>query len=208
MTRVITLVLAIFLTAALADSTVWTGKALGYKGQAAELWVGLDGFNDLETAVQVGAIEPNGRFRFELPNTLPDEVLTRPDVREDCGDITAGLRIAALSSVIVKDNQGIVGEMIHTNHLVTFEDVASGNELLPTKITAWFYANRKGMIKEDCEDENVRQNSDVTFQKGWNVVTAYYRLEGETTIIRIRNGYTEGLQRWFFAPQQPEPEAP
>ena len=204
MTRVIFFIF-VFVISALAENMVWTGKALGYKATAADLYVGLDGFNDLETAVKVGRIEPNGRFTFELPQILPDEMLSAPQVREDCGDVTAGLRLGVVSSVLVKTEQGITGEMQHSTKAIPkdqFNQLKSGEG---SKLTAWFYANRNGIIEEDCLDENLRQISQVKFQKGWNVLTAYYHQEGEILTIQIRNGYTEGLQRWFFLAQQPEP---
>ncbi|MEY4531764.1 MAG: hypothetical protein RLZZ156_2485, partial [Deinococcota bacterium] len=42
MTRAIFLIF-IFAVSALAENKVWTGKALGYTGEVAELYVGLDG---------------------------------------------------------------------------------------------------------------------------------------------------------------------
>jgi hypothetical protein len=207
MTRAIFLIL-IFAISALAQNKVWTGKALGYKGEVAELYVGLDGFNDLETAVKVGMIESNGRFKFELPEVLPEEALTRPEIREDCGEVTAGLKLAVVSSVLVKTQAGIIGEMNHSNHASAFEDIQNQNLGQGTKLTAWFYANRNGILQEDCLDDNIRQLSNVKFQKGWNVLTAYYFQKGENLTVQIRNGYTEGLQRWYFVPQAPDPQMP
>jgi hypothetical protein len=207
MTRAIILIL-IFAISALAENKVWTGKALGYKGEVAELYVGLDGFNDLESAVKVGVIQSNGRFSFELPQEIPDEFLTRPEVQDDCGDVTAGLKLGAVTSVLVKTQSGIVGEMQHSNTSTAIDELGQLESGQSSKLTAWFYANRNGMIKENCEDESIKQISNVQFQKGWNVLTAYYSKKGDVLTIQIRNGFTEGLQRWYFVPQQPDPEAP
>ncbi len=205
MTRVI-LIVCVMAGAVFAQSMVWTGKALGYKGQAAELWIGLDGFNDLETAVKAGTIEANGRFSFELPPSLPDEALSLPEVTDDCGDVTAGLRLGSIASVMVKTASGVIGQMLHTNR--RFDDFAAALGTGDLKLTAWFYANRDGFIKEDCDLEDGRQVSDVQFKKGWNVLTAYYTSRNKKRYAEIRNGYTQGLQRWFFMAQAPDPEQP
>ncbi len=206
MTRVLLIALALMTSAVFAQNMVWTGRAIDYKDTPAELWIGLDGFNDLETAVKAGTIQANGRFSFELPPSLPDEALSLPDVTDDCGDVTPGLRLGTVASVIVKDASGVRGQMVHTNR--RFVDFGAAIESGDLKLTAWFYANRAGFIKEDCLLEDGRQVSDVRFQKGWNVLTIYFTKRGGKRYSTIRNGYTQGLQRWFFMPQTPDPEQP
>jgi hypothetical protein len=206
MTRVILLTTILLASSAIAENKTWTGKAHNYKGQPAELLVALDGYNDLETAIKVGTINNNGRFQFELPQEIPDTSLITPEVREDCGEITPGLKLGVISSLLIKDNVGIIGEIMHANRSINFADITpeNANNIRNTKITAWFYANQNGIIKEDCQDETSRQISNVSFQKGWNVLTAYYQTQNDIITVQIRNGYTEGLQRWYFSPQKPE----
>ncbi len=194
----------VFGSAVLAQTTVWTGKALGYDLEQAELYVGLDGFNDLNTAIKVGEIQPNGQFSFELPESLPDEILTNPEVREDCGKVTIGLKIGVIASVLVKTQTGIAGELQHANRASAFADLSNLKTGQNTKLTAWFYANQAGKLVEDCLENNFRQIANVQFQKGWNVLTAYYLQKGENLTAIIRNGYTPGLQRWYFTKQAPE----
>ena len=207
MTRAIFLVL-IFAISALADNLVWKGKALDYRGGAADLYVGLDGFNDLETALKAGSIGANKKFSFELPQMLPEDALSPPIVDDSCGDATAGLRLGTIASVIVKDDSGVIGQMMHTSRRIPNNDFEAAIDQGDLKLTAWFYANRTGFIKEDCIFGDGRQVSDVKFQKGWNVLTAYFTKRNGNRYAEIRNGYTEGMQRWFFMPQRPDPQNP
>jgi hypothetical protein len=174
-----------------------SGRLLGYGGQAATVWATFDASGDPEAAVQVGSIERGGKFRLELPASVPDELLETPQFREDCGEATPGLKLAVLADVYVKHNQDIVGSAFFANRRASLDALLSGQLEGSNKVGLWFYANRAGKIVEDCDSPERQEYSNVTFQPGWNAVTGFL-LATDKPRSRIVNGHTVGLMRWFF----------
>ena len=198
MTRVILIVLALMTTCVLAQNVVFIGKAHGYKGKPAELWASFDADDNPSAAEKIGDIGADGRFRFTLPAVIPDQVLAAPEVGLDCGDSTLGLKLAVLTTINLRQNNTTLGQMFFSNRLANFEDMISGLLEGSSKFVLWFYANKAGFIKENCTDKNNQRISDVTFVQGWNAIGGYYFKNGDKVILKIKNGYTEGLQRWFY----------
>ena len=200
MTRAILLVEAVLFGSVVAQTVTWTGKAHGYKGTPAELWTNLDRYENPDAAIKIGTIDADGRFSFALPTVVPNEVLAAPDVREDCGDFTLGLKLAVLATVNLRQDDRPIGQMFFSNRRATLEQMAAGQLEGGSKFVLWFYANRAGTLKENCKTDNYQQISDVTFVQGWNAVMGYFYKNSDGLVLRIRNGYTEGLQRWFYLP--------
>jgi hypothetical protein len=208
MARGILMVLMFSTMVVLADNLVFTGKALGYQGKPAELWASFDAQEFSENAVKIGTIQANGRFTFELPENLPAEILSAPEIDLSCGQVTPDLKLGVLTTLVVKEDDLAIGEVLLADRKASLSAMLSGQLEGSGKVVLWFYANQAGFIKQSCLEGNVRQIANVTFVKGWNAVMGYVQRKGEILTTTIRNGYTEGLQRWFFVPQAPDPEQP
>lgn len=189
------------LAIAAQSDLVLTGKMLGYEGQPAQLWATLDASGDPDAGLQIGSIQADGRFKLTLPATVPDELLSSPGLREDCGDATPGLKLAALTDVYIRQNQSIIGSAVFANRRANLEQLLSGEPEGSSKIGFWFYANKVGSIVEDCKTSERTQSSNVTFKQGWNEVTGFFIASKDQTRTRISNGHTPGLMRWFYVPK-------
>jgi hypothetical protein len=179
---------------------VLTGKMLGYRGQTGELWATLDASGDPDAAVRVGSIEANGRFSLELPATVPDELLSAPQIREDCGEVTPGLKLAVLTDVYIQKDRKVLGTGVFANRRASLDALLSGELEGSSKMGFWFYANRAGKIIENCDSPDIEQVSNVSFLPGWNKVTGFFMVGQDKPRTRISNGHSAGLQRWFFMP--------
>jgi hypothetical protein len=175
-----------------------SGKLLGYRGQAAEVWATLDASGDPDAAVRVGSVQQDGRFVLELPAVVPEEMLSAPQIREDCGEVTLGLKLAVLTEVYVQNKQGILGTGIFANRRAGLGQLLSGQLEGSSKVGFWFYANRAGKIIENCDSPEIQQISNVSFKQGWNEVTGFFIAGQDKPRTRIQNGHTAGLMRWFF----------
>jgi hypothetical protein len=176
---------------------VLSGRMLGYGGQVGEVWATFDASGDPEAAVRVGSIDGRGRFQLELPAVVPEALLETPQFREDCGEITPGLKLAVLADVYVKQNQNILGSAVFANRRANLGVLLSGQLEGSSKVGLWFYANRAGRIVEDCDSPERQERSNVTFKPGWNAVTGSL-LTTDKPRTRIENGHPPGLMRWFF----------
>ncbi|MFN3267181.1 MAG: hypothetical protein ACK41E_10150 [Deinococcales bacterium] len=189
------------LAMAAQSDLVLTGKMLGYKGQPAEILAALDASGDPNAALQIGFLEADGRFKLTLPATVPDEFLSSPEVREHCGDVTLGLKLAALTDVYIRQNQNIIGSAVFANRRAGIEQLLSGKLTGVSKVGFWFYANRAGRIVEYCDAPTSAHSANVSFKQGWNEVTGVY-LAAQKPKTQILNGHARGLLRWFFVAQR------
>ncbi len=194
---------ALVLSLAVAQSTTWSGKALGYKDQAAQLKLTLESTDVEPTTLEVGSIDTSGRFKFELP-TVPEALLQTPSIRDSCGDATPGLKLAAFGSLSVTRGEKILGQLVLSNRPMSYADALQIESDTRVKAVVWIYANRAGSIVENCTENGLTQISNVKFVAGWNALTGNLQRQGENMIVKISNGYIEGLQRWFFVKNQAE----
>ena len=179
---------------------VISGKMLGYRGKTGEVWASLDASGDPDAAVRVGSIEADGRFSLELPATVSDELLSAPQIREDCGEVTPGLKLAVLTDVYIQKDQTVLGTGVFANRRANLDALLSGELEGSSKMGFWFYANRAGNIIENCDGVDMQQVSNVSFSPGWNKVTGFFIVGQDKPRTRISNGHSAGLQRWFFVP--------
>jgi hypothetical protein len=177
-----------------------SGKLLGYREQPAELWAEFAASGDVEDAVRIGTVQADGQFRLELPATVPEELLLPPQVNEACGEVTPGLKLAVFTEIFVKRDNVVLGAANFANRRADIETLLLGRLEGSNKVGFWFYANRAGSIREDCDSPTSQQTTRVTFQPGWNALTGFVMAGEGKSRTRIDNGHQVGLLGWFYIP--------
>ncbi len=194
------LTLVLLIGTVLAQGWTLQGKARLYPGGAAEVYAMMVGKERGE--MRVGAIAADGQFRLELPETLP----VTPSAPGDACNlvVTPGLKIAAVAQLEVRRGEAVLGELSFASQPRSASAVGWGELGDEGRYGFLFHANQSSSLRQNCVTDQEEQISDVTFQPGWNWVTARAARRNEKPALYLTSGVKAGLMRWWFVAAEPK----
>ncbi len=168
-----------------------------------------DNVSSLAIGHKVGTIDSNGKFEFELPETLtPQETVTELFVLNECSSLEISNGDAKGSTVgylEVGVDTGILMQASSQEAVFRIFALIFGARLKKGDSSIFrYYLDADVSIKGECEEvgnDNIA-NYDLNLKKGWNfvlfTVTEFISLENFTAEFETKD--TTNLEWFFFRP--------